>query len=148
MSEATLDRIEALCKTRGVRLTEQRRRVFLVLLEADRPLGAYDIMHALDEQSAEGAPKTAPPTVYRALEFLQAQGFVHRIASIQAFVPCAEPDHKHAGQFLICSDCGRVDELDDQRLGRTVGAAATARGFASDSHVEVTTRCDDCQETV
>ncbi|MEM9387422.1 MAG: Fur family transcriptional regulator [Pseudomonadota bacterium] len=144
MSKATLDRIEASCLARGVRFTAQRRRVFLALCEAGGPVGAYDIMQALDEKAVDGAPKTAPPTVYRALEFLQAQGFVHRIASIQAFVACAEPGHKHSGQFLICPDCGRVDELDDERLGRSVGEAAAARGFASNRQIEVTALCDEC----
>lgn len=148
MSTTDLEQIEAICRERGVRLTDQRRRVLAILLACERPMGAYDIMQALDEQHTDGsAHRTAPPTVYRALEFLQAQGFIHRIASLQAFVACAEPDHRHAGQFLICTDCGRVDELDDERLDRTVEAAATARGFAADSHIEVSTRCDECDDT-
>ena len=147
MTDNTLDQIEQLCRDRGVRLTDQRRRVLAILLEGDRPLGAYDIMQAMDQQSGDDAHRTAPPTVYRALEFLQGQGFIHRIASIQAYVPCMEPDHQHAGQFLICTDCGRVDELDDKRLDKTVEEAAAAHGFAPDSHIEVTSRCDDCRST-
>lgn len=143
MTFATLERIEEVCRERRVKLTPQRRRVLQILLDEGRPMGAYDIMRAMDQQ-AEGTQRTAPPTVYRVLEFLQGQGFIHRIASLQAYVPCAEPEREHAVQFLICTDCGRVDELDDKRLDRTVQAAAAAHGFKCDKQIEVTSRCDDC----
>jgi Fur family zinc uptake transcriptional regulator len=143
MIDSMLGHVERLCRERGLRLTEKRRRVLEILLQSDRPMGAYDLMHVLDNE-AGGQRRTAPPTVYRALEFLQSQGFIHRIASVQAYVPCIEPDHTHAGQFLICTDCGRVDELDDRRLDRSVGAAAAAHGFSRKHHVEVTGRCDEC----
>ena len=49
--------------------------------------------------------------MYRALQFLQSQGLVHRLESLNAYVGCVHPEHPHASQFLICRDCGQVEEL-------------------------------------
>ena len=68
---------EALCAERGRQLTTLRRRVLELIAEQDHPVGAYEL---IDRLSAERG-RTAPPTVYRTLEFLQAEGLVHRIES-------------------------------------------------------------------
>ena len=96
-----LDRAAALCRDRGVRLTPIRRRVLELVWSGHRPLGAYDILDALQAER-RGA---APPTVYRALDFLREQGLVHRIESRNSFVGCPDPDTPHGGQFLICRTC-------------------------------------------
>ena len=70
-----LSRAEALAAERGVRFTPVRRRVLEILLEAHKALGAYDVLTRL---SAEGFGNQ-PPVAYRALEFLEEQGFAHRI---------------------------------------------------------------------
>ncbi len=82
-----LDRAEALCDARGVRLTGLRRQVLGLILETpDAPTGAYDLLDRLRAHRG-GA---APPTVYRALEFLQEHGFVHRLERLSAFVGCVD----------------------------------------------------------
>lgn len=120
-----LSRAEALCKERGVRLTEQRRRVLEILWEAGRPIGAYDILEAM----GVGRRALAPPTVYRALDFLLEQGLVHKIESLHAFVGCDHPGQPHASQFLICDRCGAVTELEDEGVARSLRSAADETGF-------------------
>lgn len=132
---------ERICSERGVRLTTQRRRVLEILLNADRPLGAYEIL----QQLSVGVASAKPPTVYRALEFLRRQGLVHRLESINAFVGCLHPDHPHSGQFLICRDCGLVQEMEDRAVEQLLGRAIRASGFEPESRViEVTGRCARC----
>src|SRR5438105_11892694 len=75
---------EALCVARDQRLTATRRRVLEALTASHQPLGAYEI---IDRLAASG-PRPAPPTVYRALDFLVANGLVHRIESRNAFIAC------------------------------------------------------------
>ena len=99
---ASLNKAARVAADRGVALTETRRRVFELVLKAGQPVGAYRLMEAMRGKSG----KVMPPTVYRALNFLLDNGLVHRIESMNAFVACAHSDHKHEGQFLICSDCG------------------------------------------
>jgi Fur family zinc uptake transcriptional regulator len=136
-----LDHAEALCRRRGARLTAQRRQVLAIVWGAERPVGAYEILDALRAQ----VPGAAPPTVYRALEFLVEQGLVHRLATLHAFVGCAHPDEPHAGQFLICRACGAVCELEDPVVRRSVQAAADASGFRAEHPVvEISGRCARC----
>lgn len=138
----SLDRAEAICAALGSRLTPQRRRVLEILCAHEKPMGAYEIL----EQLGSGSRGVKPPTVYRALDFLQAMGLVHRLESLNAFLSCVHPDHPHAGQFLICRECGRVDELEDPAVERRLGEAVSATGFVADSRViEVTGRCADCR---
>src|ERR1700719_4997723 len=112
-----LNRAEAICEHRGANLTELRRNVLGMILDAASPTGAYDLLDRL-RQNRRGA---APPTVYRTLDFLLEHGLIHRVERLSAFVGCvagctADPDgesHTHAAQFLICRDCGRVVEVHD-----------------------------------
>ena len=135
-------RAEHLCSERGVRLTTQRRCVLEILASAAAPQSAYDILAELRRRW----PGAAPPTVYRALEFLQGQGLVHRLATLQAYVTCDHPDRPHDGQFLICSDCGRVEELEDAAVESSLEHAAEAAGFSPAGEVvEVTGHCCQCQ---
>lgn len=132
---------ERLCRERGVRLTPVRRRVLELVWNRHEPVLAYDL---LDQLRAD-QPRAAPPTVYRALDFLRAQGLVHRIESLNAYYGCADPDRPHSAQFLICNDCNAVAELDDDDIRGLVRTRAKAAGFVADSEtIEVRGRCPTC----
>ena len=107
-----------------------RRRVLEIIWQSHRPLGAYAI---LDVLSGEGH-SPAPPTVYRALEFLLMHGLVHRLSSLNAFIGCARPGHPGAGQFLLCIACGTAAELNDAAIERAIERSAAAEGFTSQVH--------------
>jgi Fur family zinc uptake transcriptional regulator len=88
----------------------------------------------------------APPTVYRALDFLLEHRLVHRLASQNAFIGCTEPGHHGHGHFLICSDCGNVAELSDSSIDDAIDAIASAHGFeASKYNVEISGVCPSCR---
>lgn len=137
-----LDAAERSCQTRGARLTAIRRRVLELVWASHEPVGAYGL---LDRLSAEGV-KAVPPTVYRALDFLLEQGLVHKLERLNAFVGCSHRHGPHAAQFLICTGCGRVAELDDPAIGSALEEGARSRGFTiSRQTVEVEGRCADCR---
>jgi Fur family transcriptional regulator, zinc uptake regulator len=121
-----IDRAALLCETRGARFTALRRRVLEIVWRAHAPIGAYEILQSLQAEGRTGAP----PTVYRALEFLLEQGLVHRLDSLNAFLGCAHPERRHISEFLICTGCERVAEIDDARLRGAVEDSASAAGFA------------------
>ena len=134
--------IEALCRTRRLRLTPRRRQVLDILLASHQPLGAYHILDQLN-QADPGAP-IAPPIVYRALDYLLAEGLVHRIESRNAFICCSRPGHQCAAQFLICRHCERVAEL--EHTDRHLLAGADRLGFEVDhAIVEITGICATCR---
>jgi Fur family zinc uptake transcriptional regulator len=139
--EDALEAAERLSAARGLRFTALRRRVLELVWQGHRPVRAYDVLERLRREH-RGA---APPTVYRALDFLLGQGFVHRIESLNAYVGCGHPGAAHAGQFLICRECRATAELDDPAIARTIDKKARQIGFAPDRQtIEVTGLCPDC----
>jgi len=127
LSETALDRAlgvaEARCSGVQQRLTPPRRRVLELLLKADAPLKAYDLIAGYGDQ---GEP-AKPPTVYRALEFLERLGFAHRIESLNAYIAC-RLEGGHAAAFLICDCCGEAEEFAPDFAAQL--AAAQAAGYA------------------
>jgi Fur family zinc uptake transcriptional regulator len=88
----------------------------------------------------------APPTVYRALEFLLEQGLVHRVESLNAYIGCTHPGERHATQFLICGRCGTAVELDDPRIAAAIDTSAARLGFEVGARtVEVAGTCAGCR---
>ena len=139
-TESLLDRAQTLCTSRGARMTGLRREVLGLVLDSPAPVGAYDLLDRLGRRGA-------PPTIYRALDFLREQGLVHRIEKLSAFVGCIEEaDHAHAAQFLICRDCGRATEIESLEIAAALAHAAAASGFAIDAAtVEAEGHCADCR---
>jgi len=138
---AALAKAEQACKARGLRLTPLRRRVLELIWGSHEPVKAYDVLDHLRGEH-KGA---APPTVYRALEFLLRQGFVHKIESLNAYIGCGEPGHGNASQFLICHRCGEVAEMDDDAVTALIAASAGKLGFIVDGQtIEVQGCCAKC----
>lgn len=138
-----LEAADSLCKDRGLRLTRTRRRVLELVWSSHRPIGAYDILEALNEQGR----RAAPPTVYRALEFLIDAHLVHRLDSLNAFVGCQDPSVAHEGQFLICRECRSVAEMDDREIVNVVESKASQRGFSAIRQVlEIEGLCSACRQ--
>lgn len=123
----------------GQRWTEPRRRVYELLLRAGEPVKAYDLMEVYsDVRTAK------PPTVYRALEYLEQLGFVHRIASMSAYVACGADDGDHAPAFLICDCCGSAQEFEPGAVPKARAAAKSAGFTPREVAVEVRGRCARC----
>ena len=138
----SLAKADSLCRGRGVALTPIRRQVLELVLKAGQPVGAYALLGELER--AHG--KAMPPTVYRALDFLMEQGFVHKIESQNAFVACLDLDHQHRSQFVICNVCGRSVELLDDSLSASLDARAAELGFeVTQQVVEIRGVCPDCR---
>lgn len=132
-----------LCERRGMRLTPLRRKVLALVWLGHAPVGAYELLRAL---GAESDAPIAPPTVYRALEFLRRHGLIHRIESRNAFVGCAHPEERHGSQFLLCSECGAAAELHNPVIEQALNGGAAALGFAVTGRtVELTGLCPRCQ---
>ncbi len=137
-----LVRAAEVCARQGAQLTELRRHVFGLILEAGAPVTAYQLLDQL-RRTRKGA---APPTIYRALEFLIEQRLVHRIERLNSFVPCTEAGHPHPAQFLICSQCGVVSEIEDRAAATALEHAAEQKGFRPRSAVvEIEGVCAACR---
>lgn len=132
---------ERVCAAKQVNLTPIRKRVLEIVWRQHEPIGAYEVLAEL----AKDGGNPAPQTVYRALEFLQEAGLVHRLDTLNAFLGCARPEDAHSGQFLVCSRCRRVTEIEDSVLNRTLRDRARSLGFRLDaSPVEIKAICSQC----
>ena len=124
--------IEEICAARGVRLTSQRKRVFELICASKKASSAYELLEDLKQSE----PQAKPPTVYRALDFLMEQGFIHRVESTNSFISCCSCNaHKHFSQLLICDQCGNVIELQDDSLIALLADHAEKHGFKIVNHV-------------
>lgn len=131
----------ALCAKRGSRLTELRRLVLELVWHSHAPIGAYQIL----EQLATDRGRVAPPTVYRALDFLSREGLVHRIESLNAYVGCSSPTLPHEAYFFICRACGDAAEFDDDELAATLMRCVRRASFQVEtSKVELSGLCARC----
>lgn len=137
-----LSEAERVCTERGERFTPLRRTVFELLWSSHKPVKAYDLL----AQLALTHDRPAPPTVYRALDFLQEAGLVHKLESLNAYIGCGEPGRRHQGQFMICEQCGVVAELDDEALTSLIDTNARKIGFkVNDETIEISGLCKHCQ---
>jgi len=131
---------ERRCAATQERLTTPRRRVLELLLEADGPMKAYDLIAAF---GAHGEP-AKPPTVYRALEFLERLGFAHRIESLNAYVPCRMDGQGHRAAFVICECCGSAEEFEPD-FATQLAAAAPSGYQVRTVTLEARGLCPACQ---
>lgn len=150
LGKTFIDAVTLACRRRGLRLTPIRARVVELMAEAEKPLGPYELLERFrleKKRRGEKMGAVAPVTAYRALDFLHANGFVHKLESISAFVPCCQLPASHAAvPFLICSTCHSASELNDPRIAAGLNARALSLGFTPTSHVlEMHGRCALCE---
>lgn len=139
-----LEKAKLYCQKRGARFTPTREQVFSLLAEKTGAIGAYDLLDELKKTD----PAAKPATIYRALDFLSQQGFVHKIESINAFVMCHHfGECNHPVQLLICDECDHVDEIQSNDFDDALRAMAKSKGFTiSHQIIEAHGACERCKK--
>ena len=128
------------CHEKKLKLTPLRLKVFELLLNDHRPLGAYQILNTL---SKDGLNLT-PPVIYRVLDFLIEQGFVHKIKNLNAFIACSHPGNTHSPTFMICRKCEKVAEIDVKESGIKLDKNLFSDFQIEESIIEVIGICKSC----
>ncbi|NHB59330.1 Fur family transcriptional regulator [Acinetobacter sp. 194] len=135
---------ETICVDSGARLTPLRKEVLELILNASGPVGAYDLLAKLKGNLDRPA---APPTVYRTLDFLLEKGFIHRLTSINAYIPCCHPRAGHQAAFLICTQCHVVKEASASGLIQQLDLLADSDHFQPHhSIIEISGICQQCSK--
>lgn len=138
-----LELAEALCAERGRRLTPIRRKVLELLLRHGRSLKAYELLDAMRAVH----PGAAPPTVYRALDFLMDEGLVHRLDAVNAWSACHDAAGAPHDLLVVCTHCGAVAEISDPAMSRQLAERVARTGFALATHeTEIRALCPQCQQ--
>ena len=140
--DAALEMAEAYCRERGEKLTPIRRKVLELLLASGRATKAYSLL----DEMRQIHPGSAPPTVYRALDFLLSAGLIHRIESINAFAVCHDLTQCQHGILVVCQQCGNITELHEPKLRQALVAQIAAAGYRLEGDgIELKGVCAQCQ---
>ena len=124
----------------GYRLTEPRRRLAELIAAHDGHFTTGDLV----TEAHAGRVRIGRATVFRTLEVLEDLGAVERLDhpnGDHAFVVCRRAHHHH----IVCSHCGRTQEIDDAGLRVVVGEVARRTGYRVDEHrLELFGLCPAC----
>lgn len=138
-----MDLAAALCAARRVRLTPLRRAVLGLLLDADRPLSAYQMLEMLNRRRNR---KPGPPTIYRALAFLREQGLCIRLECRNAYVASAHPAKARGAIVFICDSCNAAMQVESDLVASLIDADAASLGFRIGYRVlEMQGTCTHCR---
>jgi Fur family zinc uptake transcriptional regulator len=134
---------ESICTQHGSRLTPIRRKVLELLLQHGRSLKAYELLDAMRVVH----PGAAPPTVYRALDFLTDEGLVHRLDAVNAWIACHDAGGAPHDLLVVCTGCGAVAEVSDPSMSRQLADRVQQTGFVLATHeTEIRALCPHCQK--
>lgn len=144
--QTTLESAEKQCQLTGAKLTKKRKLVLTALLNSKQAMTAYELADYCKNELDESLPVMS---VYRILDFLESESLVHKLKLANRYVACIHIscDHKHAvPQFLICTECFRVEEIDvsNSTMG-TLRRNVEGAGFKLVSRqIEMDCICSDC----
>lgn len=112
------------------------------LVQSERPVTAYPLLDRL-----RTAGLSSPPTLYRALERLIADGRAHRLETVQASVVSARGDLCGRAAFAMCRQCGRVNELDNDGASALEVSADDQAFTVEKTTVEMLGMCAWCRRS-
>ena len=125
-----MEAFRAYLRDRNLPVTPQRQAIAEVVLCSEGHLSADDI----ERELAVRGVMVGTATVYRTLEVLVRSGLVVERdfgEGFRRYEPArGAPQHEH----LICTVCGAVTELRDERLERMTTLLAEAEGFLRQRH--------------
>lgn len=140
--EESISRVVEICKENNLVFTEIRQKVFEIIIEHTKPIKAYEI---LDDLTKILGKSSHPPTVYRAIDFLIENGFIHKLNSINSYVGCFHPKIHKECYFLICKKCNIYQECCDKNLTDNIFKTADKRDFiVSNTTLEIEGHCQGC----
>ena len=95
----------------GVRVTNKRITIFNALVTANRAVSPYELANFCEQTFSVSMPVVS---IYRTLDLLVSVNLVHKLELVNKYIACAHIEchlhHSHS-QFLICSSCQKVTEI-------------------------------------
>lgn len=113
----------------GFRVTEQRQKILQIL--RDVPVGEHLSAEDVYQKLTANGEKIGFSTIYRALHLLVGLGILRELALSEErkFYELCDPlmsTHHH----LICTQCGAVQEFEDDAIATLGDKEAINRGFS------------------
>jgi Fur family transcriptional regulator, ferric uptake regulator len=125
-----IERFKGWLTEQGLKYTRQRQAIAEVFFESGQHLSLDDLL----ELAKARHPSVGYATVYRTMKILAESGLAteHKFSEgLVRYEPAVEGEHH---DHLICVDCGRIVEYEDEEVERLQHALATRHGFRVVSH--------------
>lgn len=124
-------RFEHFLRSRSLKLTLQRRRLFDRAFSTHEHFSAEELYRWL---AAEDGPRVSRATVYRTLALLLEGHFVQALDTGQGELlyehVLGHPHHDH----MVCLECGKIEEFHDERIEDLQLEACRRKGFQLVGH--------------
>ena len=133
----------AILKQKGFRVTLPRVQVLRILALSHKPMTAY----AIHQEIAAMGSSVDVVTVYRILDTLKSLHLVHHVGLTDGYVACRlEDTHESDSELIVCSDCGKVTELEiPQEILLRSNDQLAALGFEPKlTKLEILAKCPSC----
>ena len=134
-------RIVAALEKAGYQATPNRRLVADLVASTSGHFTAADLL----ERGRREQVNIGRATIFRALEVMTSLRVVERLdlpSGAHAYVVCDPDEHHH---HIVCSGCGRNEDIADGELAGVVDEIARRSGYRIESHrLELFGRCPDC----
>jgi Fur family zinc uptake transcriptional regulator len=118
--------------------------VLNVLAGTEKPLSPYDIQGILRTRGK----RLNHVTIYRTLDLLCHLNLAHKMLSSGGFVKCSLDTAEGCHRFMVCQQCGSIQEFADKELCREENEIARNLGFHTEHHLcEFSGLCSDCKES-
>lgn len=143
------EKLEQLIEAKGLRRTKQREVVVDAAFESDEHFTAEDLI----DRAQKIDPSVSRATVYRTLSLLVEGKLIHEIdlGREQTYYDpnfLDKPEHNH----LICMDCDKVVEFEDENLAiledcitRRLGFKPASKSIRIEAHCEELARSGVCR---
>ena len=118
-------------QTQGYKATRPRKLVLELLEETEKPLSPYDIQGLLRTKGKY----LNHVTIYRILDLLCSLNLAHKMLSSGGFVKCSLNATEGCHRFMVCQDCGAIQEFADKELCREENNLARHLGFHTEHHL-------------
>ena len=127
MNQASIQRaFERFLRTRALKLTAQRRRIFERAFATHEHFSAETLYGWM--RGEEGS-RVSRATVYRTLSLLVEGGFLETLDAGHGELLYEHVlGHRHH-DHLVCIDCGKIEEFSDERIEAFQREAAQRKGF-------------------
>lgn len=135
------DLFNARISQEGLKATKQREEILNIFLNSS----GHKSLAQIYAQVAKTNPKIGYTTVYRTLKLLTRLGLAtqRKFADGETrYEPASEGSHH---DHLICLDCGKIIEFEDQTLETLQNRIAQRHRFKISHHrMELYGRCEEC----
>ena len=136
------DRIMRYLRGRGLRSTDARRKIVEVVLDTDDHFTAEDLLDRIKERGY----RVSRASVYRTLSLLCEGGFVESREFLRGQLMYERMVGQDHHDHLICTQCDRIVEFENDDIERLQEQVAQAHGFRLEHHsLRLFGRCPDCR---